>query len=79
LRIARADIPRATTAPVPARSGTGVTNTAAMSDESNEKEPVNQDFRLFWTGQATSAFGSALTTVALPLVSGGSAARRHAG
>jgi MFS family permease len=29
---------------------------------------MNRDFRLFWTGQATSAFGSVLTTVALPLV-----------
>jgi hypothetical protein len=27
-----------------------------------------RDFRLFWLGQTTSRFGSAITTVALPLV-----------
>src|ERR1700733_12273825 len=29
---------------------------------------MNRDFRFFWTGQVTSAFGSAFTAVALPLV-----------
>jgi MFS family permease len=28
---------------------------------------VNRDFRLYWTGQTTSRFGSSITTVALPL------------
>jgi predicted MFS family arabinose efflux permease len=29
---------------------------------------MNRDFRIFWTGQLTSRFGSALTAVAIPLV-----------
>ena len=41
---------------------------ATPHSATNERRPMTRDFRLFCTGQVTSAFGSVFTMIALPLI-----------